>query len=84
MPSHEPPGKIHLWAPSPLVADAALKDLLKAHHKQTDTFHVVVRYTSAHDTSVDLHFVVPPQLRLLDSRHVQTFIGWCCSRFCFF
>ena len=53
MPSNEPPGKIHLWAPPPLVADAALKDLLKAHHKRTDTFHVVVRYTLAHGTSVE-------------------------------
>ncbi len=31
-----------LWAPPPAVADATLEELLKARHKRTDLFHVVV------------------------------------------
>jgi hypothetical protein len=42
MPSHEAKNGLHLWAPQPPVADAALKELLKAQHKRTNTFHVVV------------------------------------------
>ncbi len=41
-PIHEPRNGLHLWAPPPLVVDSALKELLKAHHKRTDTFHNVV------------------------------------------
>jgi len=67
MPSHEPPGKIHLWAPPPAVADAALEELLKARHKRTDTFHIVAiprlmapRWRRLFHKVCDLHFVVPP------------------------
>jgi hypothetical protein len=42
MPHHEKPNSLHLWAPPPAVADAALEELLKARHKRTDTYHVVV------------------------------------------
>jgi hypothetical protein len=42
IPDHEPAGQTHLWAPSPAAADAALEELLKASHKRTDTFHIVV------------------------------------------
>ena len=42
MPTHEASGKLHLWAPAPAVADAMLEELLKARHKRTDTYHVVV------------------------------------------
>ena len=42
MPKHGPRWQLFLWAPPPAVADAALEELLKARHKRTDTFHVVV------------------------------------------
>ena len=43
MPIHgEAKNGLHLWAPQPPVADAVLKELLKARHKIMDTFHVVV------------------------------------------
>jgi hypothetical protein len=42
IPTHEAAGKLNLWAPPPAVADAALKKLLKARHKRTNTFHVLL------------------------------------------
>jgi hypothetical protein len=42
VPIHEAKNKLHLWAPPPLVGDATLEELLKACHKRTDTFHVVL------------------------------------------
>jgi hypothetical protein len=67
MPEHEPTGKLHLWAPPPAVADAMLEELLKARHKRTDTYHVVViprlmapRWRRLFHKVSDLNFVVPP------------------------
>ncbi len=42
MPVHEQAGQLHLWAPQPPVADAALEQLLVACHKRTDSFHIVL------------------------------------------
>ena len=42
IPEHEKRYQTHLWCPPPSVADAALEELLKARHKRTDTFHIVV------------------------------------------
>jgi hypothetical protein len=42
IPNHESASQTHLWAPSPAAADAALDELLKACHKRSDTFHIVV------------------------------------------
>ncbi|KAL3780370.1 hypothetical protein ACHAWO_009694 [Cyclotella atomus] len=42
IPTHEPPGRTHLWAPPPAAADAALEELLKARHKRFDTTRIVV------------------------------------------
>jgi hypothetical protein len=67
MPVHEKAGNVHLWSPPPAVADAALEELLKARHKRTDTFHVVViprlmapRWRRLFHKAVDLSFVVDP------------------------
>ena len=67
MPEHEPAGQLHLWAPPPAVADAMLEELLKARHKRTDTFHVVViprllspRWRRLFHKVSDLNFVIPP------------------------
>ena len=67
MPEHEESGKLHLWAPPPAVADAMLEELLKARHKRTDTFHVIVvprlmapRWRRLFHKVSDIHFVVPP------------------------
>ena len=67
MPEHEPSGRLHLWAPPPAVADAMLEELLKARHKRTDTFHVVViprllspRWRRLFHKVSDLYFAVPP------------------------
>jgi hypothetical protein len=42
MPIHEKGNQIHLWCPPPPVADAALEELLKARHKRTDTYHIIL------------------------------------------
>ncbi len=42
MPVHGSRGQLFLWTPLPLVADAALEQLLMARHKRTNTFHVVL------------------------------------------
>jgi hypothetical protein len=54
-----------LWAPPPPVADAAMEELLKARHKCTDTFHVVLiprlitpRWRRLFNKACDFTFVV--------------------------
>ena len=42
MPKYGKGGEMFLWSPPPASADVALEELLKARHKQTDTFHVVL------------------------------------------
>ncbi len=56
-----------LWAPQPPVADAALEELLKARHKRTDTFHVILiprlmtpRWWRLFNKACDFTFVVSP------------------------
>jgi hypothetical protein len=56
-----------LWAPSPAAADAALEELLKARHKRTDTFHIVViprlltpRWRRLFHKAADCCFTVAP------------------------
>jgi hypothetical protein len=68
MPDHESSGNIHLWAPQPAVADAMLEELLKARHKRTDTYHVIVvprllspRWRRLFHKVSDLYFVVPAE-----------------------
>jgi hypothetical protein len=67
IPSPEPKNRLHLWAPPPAVADAALEELLKAQHKRTDTFHVVLiprlmapRWQRLFNKACDFTFVVSP------------------------
>jgi hypothetical protein len=38
IPTHGKKGQVFLWAPPPAIAEAALEELLKARHKQADTF----------------------------------------------
>ncbi len=42
LPAHGRKNELFLWAPQPPGADTALEELLKARHKCTDTFHVVL------------------------------------------
>jgi hypothetical protein len=67
IPTHEVAGEIHLWSPPPAVADAALEELLKARHKRTDTFHVLLiprlmtpRWRCLFNKACDFLFVVSP------------------------
>jgi hypothetical protein len=67
IPSHEPKNGLHLWSPPPAVADVALEELLKARHKRTDTFHVVLiprlmtpRWRRLFAKACDFTFVVSP------------------------
>ena len=67
IPTHEAAGKLHLWAPPPAVADAALEELLKARHKRTNTFHVLLiprlmtpRWRCLFNKACDFSFVVSP------------------------
>ena len=68
IPKHGPSNKMFLWAPPPAVADAALEELLKARHKRTDTYHVVVlprlmapRWRRLFNKVCDFTFVVSPE-----------------------
>ncbi len=47
MPTHCKKDLMFLWAPPPAVADAAMVELLKAHHKRPDLFSCCC------DTSID-------------------------------
>ena len=67
IPNHEEGGNMHLWAPAPAIADAMLEELLKARHKRTDTWHIVViprlmapKWRRLFHKVVDLHFAVDP------------------------
>ncbi len=67
IPTHEAAGETHLWALPPAVTDAALKELLKAHHKQTDTFHILLiphlmtpRWRRLFNKACDFTFVISP------------------------
>jgi hypothetical protein len=67
MPMHCGKDQMFLWAPPPAMADAALEELLKAWHKQTDTFHVVLiqrlmspRWRRLYNKVCDFTFVVSP------------------------
>jgi hypothetical protein len=67
IPTHGDKNKLFLWAPQPLIADAALEELLKALHKRTDTFHVVLkprlmtpRWRRLFNKACDFTFVVSP------------------------
>ena len=42
LPRHEKSGATYLWAPPPVVADAALEELLKAVQKRQDAYHFIV------------------------------------------
>ena len=65
IPDHEEANCMHLWAPAPSIADAMLEELLKARHKRTDTWHIVViprlmapRWRRLFHKVVDLNFAV--------------------------
>jgi hypothetical protein len=67
IPTHEPGGKLHLWAPPPAVADAMLEEVSKARHKRTDTYHIIViprlmspRWRRLFHKVVDMSFIVAP------------------------
>jgi len=67
MPTHSKKDLMFLWAPPPAVADAALEELLKARHKRTDLFHVVViprlmtpRWRRLFNKACDFSFIVSP------------------------
>mmetsp|Transcript_11711 Transcript_11711/g.19385 ORF Transcript_11711/g.19385 Transcript_11711/m.19385 type:complete len:1450 (-) Transcript_11711:1434-5783(-) len=67
MPKHEGRFCTHLWAPPPAVAEVALEELLKARHKRTDTYHIVViprlftpRWRRLFNKACDFTFAVPP------------------------
>jgi len=67
IPMHEAAGEIHSWSAPPAVADAALEELLKAWHKRTNTFHVLLiphlmtlRWRRLFNKACDFLFVVSP------------------------
>ena len=67
IPTHGDKNELFLWAPQPPVADAALEELLKACHKRTDTFYVVLipRLMTPHwrrlfNKASDFIFIVSP------------------------
>jgi hypothetical protein len=67
IPDHEPSNRMHLWAPAPAIADAMLEELLKARHKRTDTWHIIViprlmapRWRRLFHKVSDLMFAVDP------------------------
>jgi hypothetical protein len=67
IPNHGDKNGMFLWAPPPPVADAAMEELLKAQHKRTDTFHVVLiprlmtpQWRRLFNKACDFTFVVSP------------------------
>ncbi len=40
MPKHVENGRVYLWSPPPIVANVALKECMKAIHKQMDAFRI--------------------------------------------
>jgi hypothetical protein len=42
IPTHAKNGKAYIWSPTPVIADDALEECLKAVHKRTDAFHIFV------------------------------------------
>ena len=67
MPQHCARGQAFLWTPPPAIADAALEELLKSRHKQTDLFHVVAiprlmtpRWRRLFNKACDFTFEVSP------------------------
>jgi hypothetical protein len=83
IPTHEGKNKIHLWTPLPAVADAALEELLKARHKRTDTFHVVLiprlmapRWHQLFNKVCDFTFLVSPGFTCWpDQMHEPLWVG---------
>ena len=67
MPTYGKGGGLFLWSPPPAIADVALEEMLKARHKRSDTFHVVVvprimspRWRRLFRKACDFLFVVSP------------------------
>ena len=65
--THEATGDMHLRAPLPAVADAALKEPLETCHRRTDTFHVMLiprlrtpRWSHLFNKAYEFSFVVSP------------------------
>lgn len=74
IPMHEPGSRMHLWAPPPAVADVALEELLKARHKRSDTYHIIViprlytpRWRRLFNKACDFTFSVPPNKKFWSS-----------------
>ena len=42
MPNHSPNRKVYVWAPPPVIADVALEECMKAIHKRTDAYHILL------------------------------------------
>jgi hypothetical protein len=42
IPKHATNGRSYVWAPPPVIADVALEECMKAIHKRTDAYHVVL------------------------------------------
>jgi hypothetical protein len=67
MPVHGPKNQIFLWSPQPLLANAALEQLIMAWHKRPDTFHVVLipwlmtpRWRRLFNKACDFTFIISP------------------------
>ena len=67
IPTHSAKNKTFLWAPPPPISDAALEELLKAQHKRTDTFHLILiprlmtpRWRRLFNKACDFTFAVSP------------------------
>ncbi len=67
IPNHEDKNQMHLWASQLAVANTALEELLKARHKKTDTFHIILiprlmtpRWRHLFNKVCDFNFVVSP------------------------
>ena len=75
--------KLHLWAPPPAIADVALEELLKARHKRTDTYHVLLfprlmlpRWRRLFNKACDLSFSVQPNRNFWpESMHEPLWVG---------
>ena len=66
IPEHAANGRTYLWAPPPVIGDVALEECLKAVHKRSDAYHVIVlprlcasRWIRLFYKCCDFHFRLP-------------------------
>jgi hypothetical protein len=83
IPDHAPKSRAYLWSPLPIIADVALENCLKAIHKRTDAYHILLipkLYSSLwlcllYKLSDFIFKLIPSSPHWLANMHKPIFIG---------